>query len=206
MKVYKLTNSDFTTRDNTKWGENVSNHTSGNGYFPGDGWLHYYHHPIVAAIVYPIHVDFGRPILWEAKAEGKIIKEGVKGGCTKLTTIEQIPLPSVDLIQAITFSLALYIQISPNYNTDFDIWAKDWLSGKDRSPDTARYVHYNHRSYPGNFKFSILHFAACQDSYSNPQMNLADAIVDIILKFYNHTTSDIVIAEAIRFTFPEYKI
>jgi len=41
-KLYKLTDVDGYTRNNTRWGKNVTHTTDGSGELCGPGWLHAY--------------------------------------------------------------------------------------------------------------------------------------------------------------------
>ena len=136
MKVYKLTDQEFFTRNNTLWGENVTHETSGEGKLCSEGWLHYYHHPLLAILLNPIHADISNPILWEAEAEGKQLNDrGLKGGCTKLTTIKQITLPEITLEQRVEFAIRCAMEVYKNEN--WLTWAKKWISGEDRSQKSA---------------------------------------------------------------------
>src|SRR5262250_2167785 len=95
--LYKLTDERGQTRGGTQWGEDVTHEALG-----ADGrdlcsssWIHAYEHPLLAALLNPIHADFQSPQLWEARGEiGK--RDGqLKCGCRKLTTVRQIELPTI---------------------------------------------------------------------------------------------------------------
>ena len=75
MKVYKLTNQDNKTKNNTIWGENVTHKTNGEEELCGPGWLHFYYSPELAALLNPIHAQIINPKLWEAEANGKILDD-----------------------------------------------------------------------------------------------------------------------------------
>ena len=136
MKVYKLTDQKFLTRNNTLWGENITYETSGKGELCSDGWLHFYHNPILAILLNPIHADISNPILWEAEAEGRLRDDhGLKGGCTKLTTIKQLPLPEVTLEQRVELAIRCAMEVYKDEN--WLTWAEKWLSGEDRSKESA---------------------------------------------------------------------
>ena len=137
MKAYKLTNAKDQTRKETKWGPNVTHETNGEGGLCGPGWLHYYDNPLLAVMLDPIHGNFGATAhLWEAEAEGEIKEDdGRKFGCTKLTTIRQIPLLEVTKEQRIAFAILCAKETCdhPKWNE----WADKWLSGEDRSGEAA---------------------------------------------------------------------
>ena len=104
MLKYKLTNQDNKTFNNTLWGENITHTAPGTGELCSDGWIHYYHSPEMAVIMNPLHACIENPKLWECEAEGNHKDDcGVKGGCTKLTTLKEIPLPEITLKQKLDF-------------------------------------------------------------------------------------------------------
>lgn len=133
MKVYKLTEQNFLTLYKTLWGENVTHETKPFVFsLCNPGCLHYYYNPYLAVLLNPIHADIVDPILWEAEAEGEQLDDhGLKGGCTKLTTIRQLPLPKVTLEQRVEF--AIQCAMKCKHNTHWKKWADNWLSGKGSS-------------------------------------------------------------------------
>ncbi len=135
--LYKLTDHNSRTYNNTQWGENVTHTTSGDGELCGPGWLHAYTHPLLAAMLNPIHANFYNPLLY--LAEGKIEKtdHGLKIGTTKLTTLRLIKLPEVSTVQRVAFAILCAKHVYES--KEFHLWADGWLSGKDRS-DAAAYA------------------------------------------------------------------
>lgn len=132
MKAYKLTDENGVTFGGTKWGEGVMHEANGLGELCGPGWLHYYDDPVLAVMLNPLHADFGNPLLWEAEAEGQIKSDnGLKFGCTKLTTVKRIDLPAVTTTQRVRFAIlcAKQVCIDPAWN----VWADKWLSREDRA-------------------------------------------------------------------------
>ena len=165
MKVYKLTTQNFTTFNLTKWGENVTHKTSGEGELCSNGWLHYYHNPLLAVLLNSIHANIHNPILWEAEAEGLHKDDyGLKGGCTKLTTIKQIPLPVVtkNQYQELCIRLAIDFQNRKLTTLPSEIFwlesAKKWLEN-DRNTDEYKNSFWEFLSLP-YFSLSILHYAS----------------------------------------------
>lgn len=136
MKAFKLTNQNRFTRNQTRWGRRVTHKTDGKGELCGPGWLHYYNDPLLAVLLNPIHAGFSNPMLFEAKAEGKIKRNrGLKFGCSKLTTIKQIPLPVITPEQRICFAIACVSQVC--FLPAFVHWSHSWLSGEDRTENSA---------------------------------------------------------------------
>ena len=136
MKLYKLTNENSETRNQTKWGENVTHTASGEGELCGPGWLHAYTDRLLAVLLNPVHAGFGNPQLW--LAEGKIGKrEGdIKVGCKRMRTIKQIKLPAVTTEQRVKFAILCALEVYRNEK--FVSWANNWLAGSDRSQLAAQ--------------------------------------------------------------------
>ena len=136
MKLFKLTDENGRTRENTQWGKGVTHRATGSGTeLCSDGVIHAYEHPLLAAILNPIHANFPDPLLWEAR--GRVSKrEGqLKYGCKTLTTVRQVPLPQITTEQRIRFAIGCAWQVydDPAWRS----WATGWLTGKDRSERAA---------------------------------------------------------------------
>ena len=102
-------------------------------------WLHYYHHPLLAVLLNPIHANIDNSRLFEVKALGKHLDDkGLKGGCTKMTLVKEIELPEITLNQQIAFAILCSLEVykEPSYVK----WANDWLSGVNRTAFAARYA------------------------------------------------------------------
>ncbi len=139
MLKWKLTNQNFETFSKTKWGEGVTHETSGEGELCGPGWLHYYHHPILAVVMNPVHAEIETPILWEAEAEGDHKDDrGLKGGCTRLTTLRQSPLPFVPLEKRVELAIRCFHGFRPE--TQEAKWASEWISGRNRSAEACESI------------------------------------------------------------------
>ena len=137
MIVYKLTDQNLQTHGGYQWEPGVARETDGEGNLCGPGWLHYYHDPLLAVLLNPIHAGIEGPILWEAEAEGLHRDDnGLKGGCTRLTLIRQIDLPQITTEHRIRFAIlcAKTVCNDPAWNR----WADRWLDGSDRSAAAAR--------------------------------------------------------------------
>ena len=136
MIVYKLTDQNLQTHGGYQWEPGVARETDGEGNLCGPGWLHYYHDPLLAVLLNPIHADIEGPILWEAEAEGLHRDDrGLKGGCTRLTLLRRIELPQITTEQRVRFGIlcAKVICDNPAWNA----WADRWLDGSDRSQESA---------------------------------------------------------------------
>lgn len=70
MKKYKLTTQSLTTHNGFQWEPGIPRTASGEGFLYGPGWLHYYHDPLIAVMLNPIHADIQDPILWLAEMLG----------------------------------------------------------------------------------------------------------------------------------------
>lgn len=137
--AYKLTNQFGKSHSETQWGENVTHTTNGGGELCGAGWLHYYEHPLLAVLLNPVHADFWPARLWECRPEGSIKHDrGLKSGCTQLTTLREIPLPEVTPEQRVRF--AIFCALAVNRSPAFVAWAEKWVSGADRTGESAEWA------------------------------------------------------------------
>ena len=136
MLVYKLTNQHSQTYNNTQWGVNVTHKTNGKGELCTKGWLHFYNSPELAILMNPIHARFSNPKMWLAEAGGKFKDDfGIKGGCTKLTTLREIPVPVITETQKIAFGILCALEVCDD--KEFQKWANNWLENKDRTEKAA---------------------------------------------------------------------
>jgi len=145
MIKYKLTTQDGTTHNYYQWslpkGEKPGDwhRTSGKGDLCGPGWLHYYHHPLLAVLLNPIHADIQDPILWEVEVgEEQKDDAGLKGGATKVRLLKKIDLPMLSTEQRVAFGIYCALEICKDEK--FVRWANGWLMGSDRSAAAAAQV------------------------------------------------------------------
>jgi len=146
MKKYKLTTQDLTTYFGYQWkiGENKT--TNGNGRLCGPGFLHYYHHPLLAMILNPIHADIRTPRLFEVKATGKHLNDvGLKGGCTKMKLIRELPLPTITRNQKLAFGILCAKKV--NNDPIWDDWSNVWLNRIDMTTAAATAVAASYSSH-----------------------------------------------------------
>ena len=135
MKLYKLTDENGQTYNNTQWGEGISHSGTGKGELCSEGWIHAYTHPLLAVLLNPIHADFKNPRMWEA--EGDVDKRDgqLKVGCRTLTTIKEIPLPVITAEQRVKFAILCANAVCDDER--WNEWADKWLDGTDRSKQSA---------------------------------------------------------------------
>lgn len=136
ITVYKLTEENHETYNQTKWGPGVTHTASGEGALCGPGWLHAYTSPRLAVLFNLIHAAFPNPVLWEAEADEIGINDhGIKIGVRRLTTIQIIPAPIYTTTQRIAFGILCAREVCND--PKFLDWSAKWLSGEDRSANAA---------------------------------------------------------------------
>ena len=141
MIYYKLTTQDGYTRKGAegemKWELGVwQKPLSGRGNLCGPGWYHFCYSPDLSVLLNPIHADIKNPILWKAECRGKSKDDnGLKIGWTEARVVHQIPLPEWTITQKVAFAILCSLEVEQS--EEYIKWAKDWLSGKDRSRETA---------------------------------------------------------------------
>lgn len=133
--VYKLTTNKSTTRpgssNETQWGPNITHTAPGGGGMCTANWIHAYSHPFLAVLLNAAHANYHPFQLWKCRAIVGI-RRADKLGCTELTTLHQISIPNFTVKQKIAF--AIYVSLRVYKDEKFGIWAKNWISGKDRTP------------------------------------------------------------------------
>ena len=123
--LYKLTNLHSQTRSATQWGENVTHELPVRDIYQlcSQQVLHAYASPELAVLMDPIQASLlPHAILWEAEGD-VVVSDGTKVGCTRLTTLKQIPIPAITLEQRVTFAIkcALHVYEEPS-----------WVAGRKR--------------------------------------------------------------------------
>jgi len=135
--LYKLTNLHSQTRSATQWGENVTHELPARDTYQlcSKQVLHAYASPELAVLMDPIHaILLPDAILWEAEGD-VVVSDGTKVGCTRLTTLKQIPIPAITLEQRVTFAIkcALHVYKGPSWVA----WAQAWLANTNRDAYAA---------------------------------------------------------------------
>ena len=134
--IYKLTNQDLTTHGGYRWVLGQWRKRDGTGPLCGPGWLHSYPDPLLAVLFNPIHADIPSPRLWRGEGRGKHLDDhGIKSGYTQMRIMEELPLPDIRIHHRVAFGLLCTLEI--NTEPAFAVWAKNWLSGQDRSAAVA---------------------------------------------------------------------
>ena len=135
--LYKLTNLHSQTRSATQWGENVTHELPVRDIYQlcSKQVLHAYASPELAVLMDPIQASLlPHAILWEAEGD-VVVNDGTKVGCTRLTTLKQIPIPTITPEQQVTFAIkcALHAYKEPSWVA----WAQAWLANTNRDAAAA---------------------------------------------------------------------
>ena len=134
--LYKFTDQNMQTHGGCQWVLGEKKTTSGEGELCGPGWLHCYADPLLAVLLNPIHADYENPRLFRAHVGGTSKPDhGLKSGYTKMTLIEEIPVPAISTAQRVRFAILCAMKVYRN--PGFVQWGENWLSGKDRSAEAA---------------------------------------------------------------------
>ena len=138
--LYKLTRADFTTYNNTLWGEGVSHEALGYGELCGPGWIHAYEDATLGMMMNPVHADFNPFVVWEAEGEIGIRDGQFKCGTKLLTTLRIIKPIRPTMINRVAFGILCgkAIYTGPKWND----WADRWLDGTDRTAKAAKPVNH----------------------------------------------------------------
>ena len=144
--LYKLTNAKMQTHNQTQWVLGEWRKTDGAGDLCGPGWLHAYADPLLAVLLNHAHANFnpGTMRLFKAAGRGKFKNDrGLKCGVTELRIVEEITVPVVTVDQKIAFGILCTTRVYKD--KAWRVWARGWLSGRDRSyaaADTAANAAY----------------------------------------------------------------
>lgn len=102
--IYKLTDENMKTYNNTQWVLGEERTASGNGDMCGPGYLHAYTDPDLAILLNPIHAKFENPRLFRGEAVVKL-NDGLKLGCTKITLTDELELPIWSIERHVIFAI-----------------------------------------------------------------------------------------------------
>lgn len=134
----KLTTQSMTTYDNFQWklGERVTIDSEIKGKKPCTNQvLHYYEHPILAVLFNQTHANITNPRLFAISTSPRLGTDGLKSWCKSQVLLEEIELPKISITTKIAFTL---ICILYAYKEEtWQLWATNWLTGKDRSCSSA---------------------------------------------------------------------
>ena len=129
MQLYKLTDSEGYTKNNTHWsvGTTHSLEVKLNPQLCSRDVLHAYTSPLLAALMYPAHIDFKNTLCFTV--DGEIaVTDGTKVGCLSLT-------------QRIAFGILCTLELLSGKDKKFTQWAEKWLSNEDRSIVAATFAY-----------------------------------------------------------------
>jgi len=137
MIIWKLADEHDRTHGGCQWGEGVQHNTSGEGELCGPGWTHWYTHPLLAVMLNPCHGNFDltKAHLWKGEGTPEKFDHGLKVGCRDGRTIKRVPLPKVSLKSKVRFGILCAWEVYADKK--WRRWARNWLSGKDRSEVAA---------------------------------------------------------------------
>ena len=155
MKVYKLTDENGKTRNNTQWGPGVTHTADGkSAKLCNKHWVHAYADPVLAVLMNPAHGQFANPQLWECEAEVKL-QNADKLGCVSLTTLRVIPLPPVTTAQCREFARLAALAVYPLWrkydeNNTWHEWAKNPGANMAANVAYAAYIAAAEAAYIAN--------------------------------------------------------
>lgn len=136
MNYYKLLTQEMTSHNNTKWevGVPIKISKEGNEMCSGSV-LHCYNHPMLAVILNPIHANIKNPRLFEISVDRIVNSDGLKFASKSQTLLREISLPEISTEQKVEFGIRVVKTIFNEI--EWNLWADKWLSGEDRSVETA---------------------------------------------------------------------
>lgn len=134
--MYKLVSQKMTSRNEMEWKIGKTNKALGEGVsLCSADLLHCYISPLQAVMFNPIHANFKNPKLLKIECSAILAEDGLKYGCKEQTPLEEIALPEITTIQLVAFAVKVALEVYKD--PAFEEWADNWLSGKDRSIESA---------------------------------------------------------------------
>jgi hypothetical protein len=139
MIKYKLTDENMCTYNGTQWEIGVQHSLTIDGnLLCSNQVFHFYHSPEQAIFLNSTCTQIPAPRLFECEVENVVVEDGIKGGCKTLTLVKEIPLPEFSINQRIEIAIRCVLEVYDE--SEFVVWAKNWLSGRDRSKEVATIV------------------------------------------------------------------
>ena len=137
MKIaYKLTDSEMKTYKGFQWELGKWYETTGEGGLCSPGWLHFYSNSLLGLFMNPIYGNILNPRLFRAEVEGKFLdNNGLKCGYSRARLIEELPVPQISPVQRVRFAILCAKEVYKR--KEWNKWANNWLSGKDRTKKSA---------------------------------------------------------------------
>lgn len=163
MTAYKLLTQDMQSHGGLQWTIGCTHTAQEHGNkMCSPQVLHCYSHPLMAAMFNPIHANIDNPRLFEIEASEIINQDFAKLACKSQMLVKEIPLPTLsdEQRQEVAIRCAMLIPGAPLLWTN---WAKDWLSGKDRTLELEKLVYaYAHaRARACAYAYAYAHACAC---------------------------------------------
>jgi len=164
MKYYKLLTQEMTSYKDTQWeiGVPISISKPGNAMCT-DQVLHCYNHPLLASFLNTVHANIKNPRLFLIEVDSIVNNDGLKFASKSQTLLEEIPYIDIPLLKRI--EIAIKIAKTMHKEEEWSLWADRWLSGEDRSKESAyaaAYATYPATHYPAT-KAAIT--AVCAAAY-----------------------------------------
>jgi len=133
MKIaYKLTDSKMRTYKGFQWEIGKWYETTGEGDLCSSSWLHFYNNPLVGLFLNPAHADIENPRLFRAEVEGEVLDDhGLKCGYSRARLVEELTVPQISPVQRVRFAILCTKKVYKE--KEWNKWANNWLSGKDRT-------------------------------------------------------------------------
>ena len=118
---------------------------TGEGKFCSSNWLHFYNDPLVGLFLNPAHISIKNPRLFRAEVEGKFLNDNkTKCGYSRARLIEELPVPQISNVQRVRFAILCAKEVYKE--KEWNDWADNWLSGKDRTEKSAASAAYTAES------------------------------------------------------------
>lgn len=131
--MYLITDGDDKTLNNVIWTENCTNEQYSNPNY----LFSVYDDPVLALMMNAAYEGYKNPHLWLVEGE-KDISFGFRHECKKLKAIKKLNVDEPTDIQRISFAILCSIHLMKNQF--YKIWAKNYLSGVNRTKETAECV------------------------------------------------------------------
>lgn len=169
MTAYKLLTQDMQSHGGLQWTIGCTHTAQEHGNkMCSPQVLHCYSHPLMAAMFNPIHANIDNPRLFEIEASEIINQDFAKLACKSQMLVKEIPLPTLsdEQRQEVAIRCAMLIPGAPLLWTN---WAKDWLSGKDRTLELEKlvYAHAYARAHARAHAHAYAHAYAHGHAYAH---------------------------------------
>ena len=162
------------------------------------GLFHYFLHPLLAVLFKEKYGCYFYTKLYEVLPEGKIVKGHGRSGATKLTLVKELEIPEITLNQQIAFGIFCVKEVYSD--KVFISWANKWLSGEDRSRQSAKAINVfiknakKHRCYDNGYKSNSLAIDAASyaSSYYKPLYDSAAFYAAVYAEEQNNSSFDLI--------------